>query len=859
MAILKIRGMSCAACSARVERALLKTEGVEKAAVNLLTNSAEVVGSASISDLVESVRRAGYDAELVEDGSSRLPSYFGEDESGTRFWSFQIVASFVLLVPLFYFATGVSILGFPVPNFCDNPVGLGVVQLCLAGASIFVNRHFFKSGLTSLRRLAPNMDSLVSLGSGVSFLFSFIALILASDALAKGSFDRAVDWGRNYYFESSAAILFFISLGKALEARAKGKTTSALRALSNLIPERAIVEREGEEVEINATGLRIDDVFLVKPGSRLPGDGVVVEGASSVDESALTGESVPVDKQLGDLVYAGTVNTCGYLKCRVVQTGTETALGQIMKLTVEAASSKAPVARLADKIAGVFVPSVMLVALATFLIWLAFDRPFAFALVRGITVLTISCPCALGLAVPVATMVGMGVGARRGVLFKTAEALELCGKVRAFCFDKTGVITEGKPRIVDFLIDSNVDEFELFKVAFSLESKSEHPLALAIVDFIKRRDPNLSADPLEDFVVAPGNGLAAICRGETILGGKVDYIAERAEIAPSFLEKANVWASEGKTPVFFARGAKFLGAFAASDSIKADAAEVMAELKRRDYRVSVLTGDSKRVADAVAREIGVTEVVAEATPDVKERVVRKSSAKVKTAFIGDGINDAPALTRADVGVAIGAGTDVAIDAADVVLVSDRLTDVVAVVRLSRATLTNVYENLFWAFCYNIVGIPLAAGFLEPLFGWTFSPAFGAFAMSASSLCVVLNALRLNWFDFDGKTRKTKRLIVFDKSDSKLRKESVLETRYSTVATMRESLGMKKIMKVKGMMCPHCEARVKKALESLTFVESASADSANGTVEILLKELPENGDSLLRDAVTEQGYETLSIV
>ncbi len=835
---LDIFGMTCAACSARVEKALRNVPNVDSVVVNLLTNSAIIEGSPDLGALIGAVRRAGYDAQNAD----QAPQNKSVDATVKReiqlvFLTPALLTSLVLLFALFYFATGATMLKLPVPRVINNPGGLGIVQFFLAGVCLFVNRRFFVDGVASMLRLAPNMDALVALGSGVSFFYSFAVLIAVVDAYAVGESERAFELGGNYYFESSAAILVFIGIGKRLEERAKGKTTSALDALAKLAPDKASVERDGVEVEIDANEVKRDDVFLVRPGGRVPVDGVVLEGVGAVDESALTGESVPVDKTPEARVFAGTLNTFGFLRCRALKVGSETTLAQIYRLTSDATASKAPVARLADAAAGVFVPSVVAFAALTIIIWLALGKTWDFALVRGITVLTISCPCALGLATPASIMVGMGVGARRGLLFKTAEALEYCGRAKTIVLDKTGVITTGRPVVSSRVLADGVDEREFLTVASALESKSEHPLAQAALQFVRERGADVFSDSLEAFQIAPGAGVCGLLNGERVIGGKLDYLRQTIEIPDKIVETTSRWAERGETTLYFARGDRFLGALGATDALKEDSALAIDALKKLVGEVVMLTGDSKRVAESIGNRTGIERVVADVLPDGKERTIRELARRGRVVFVGDGVNDAPALARADVGIAVGAGTDVAIEAADVVLTSNRLLDVCAAVRLGRATLRNIRENLFWAFCYNIIGIPIAAGFLTPILGWTFSPAFGALAMSLSSFCVVSNALRLNFVKLD------------DKSSGKNETQPVEE---------RKREEMKKTMTIEGMMCGHCEARVKKTLEALPFVVEALVDHTKGTAVVSLADAPENGDVILREAIAGQGYDVISI-
>lgn len=837
MICLKISGMTCAACSARVERALKNVPNVDSVVVNLLTNSARIEGSADVCALVDAVRSAGYDAQDVNETVRQGPSTSNATSAPQLFWTPALLSSIVLLLALFYVATGAAMLRFPIPRVLANPGALGIVQLLLASVCMFVNRRFFIDGVASMIRLAPNMDALVALGSGVSFLYSFAVLIAVVDAYAVGESSRALELGGNYYFESAAAILVFIGIGKRLEERAKGKTTSALDALAKLVPDKACVVRNDVEIEIDANDVKRDEVFLVRPGGRVPVDGIVLEGFSAIDESALTGESAPIDKLPDSRVFAGTLNSFGFLRCRASKVGSETTLAQICRLTSDAAASKAPVARLADKIAGVFVPSVVAFAVLTVVVWLVLGKSWDFALVRGITVLTISCPCALGLATPASIMVGMGVGTKRGLLFKTAEALEYSGKAKTIVLDKTGVITTGRPVVSSWTLAEGVDEQEFLAIVGALESKSEHPLAQAALQFVRDRGVDVLSNALEAFQIAPGAGVCGLIDGERVLGGKLDYLRQTINVPDEIIETTRSWSERGETTLFFAHGSRLLGALGAADALKEDSVRAINAMKKLVDEVVMLTGDSKQVAETIGKRTGIEQIVADVLPDGKEQTIRELARQGRVVFVGDGVNDAPALARADVGIAAGAGTDVAIDAADVVLTSNRLDDVCAAVRLGRATLRNIRENLFWAFCYNVVGVPFAAGFLTPLFGWTFSPAFGALAMSLSSFCVVSNALRLNYVKLDGKSAKEKNACPVE------------EGKYEE---------MKKTMIVKGMMCGHCEARVKKTLEALPFVIEALVDHTKGTAIVTLNAAPANVDDVLTKTVVEQGYDVISI-
>jgi len=824
---LRVVGMTCSACSTRVERALRSVPGVESVRVCLLTNSAIIGGETSINALVDALRQAGYDG-FDETSGTRPTREQSEDRRASIRNVGNLILSFCVLGVLFYFSTCVGALGAPLWKRLNNPVSSGAIQLLLSFVVVLLNRRFFIDGLKSFRRLAPNMDALVALGSGASFLYSVGVLFSVLDAFSSRDFVRAYELGRGYYFESSAAILVFISVGKALEACAKGKTTDALRALEKLIPKLATVEREGVETKVEIEQIRVGDVFVLRAGERTPVDGRVVEGVGSVDESALTGESAPVDKKTGDAVKAGTTNASGFLRCEATRVGDDTALAQIIRLTNDAASSKAPVARLADKIAAVFVPTILALALITAVVWLCVGRSIDFALVRAVAVLVVSCPCALGLATPAAIMVGMGVGARRGILFKTAEALEIVGKASIIALDKTGVVTSGRPRVVELQASPGVEERELLEIASALESKSEHPLARAVVEFAQNK--NISSRRVENFQTLPGAGVSATVDGEFSLAGKNALIVDNYELSDGLKDASNRWETEGKTVLFFARGGRVLGALATLDVPKEGAKNAISDLRRLGLRVVMITGDAWRVAKSIGTRVGIGEICADVDPAGKERKVVKLREKGIVAFVGDGINDAPALTRADVGIAVGARTDVAIDASDVALMNDELQNVATSVRLSRATLRNIRENLFWAFFYNVIGITLAAGLWEPLCGWTLSPTFAALAMSLSSFCVVTNALRLNF------TR-------LDQRDARLKKERT----------------MKKTIHIEGMMCGHCEARVKKALEALPFVASAQVDHKKGTAALELNDHASgNLDATLKESIEAQDYRVLRI-
>ena len=817
-----VKGMSCAACSARVEKAVSKLGGVSSCTVNLLTNSMAVDGSASEQEIIAAVRSAGYDAAVKgKTQTAKKPDDIKDTETPKILR--RLIASLVFLLILMYFSMGHMMLGLPVPPFFEgNHLALGMLQMILSAIVMIINQKFFVSGFKGLLHLAPNMDTLVTLGSGVSFLYSTVILFLMT-AEHSGSLMNEL------YFESAAMILTLITVGKLLESRSKGKTTDALKSLMKLAPKTAAVIRNGVETTVEIAQVRTGDVFIVRPGESIPVDGVVIEGGSAVDESALTGESVPVDKAQGDAVSAATINCSGYLKCEATRVGEDTTLSQIIKMVSDAAATKAPIAKIADKVSGVFVPTVIAIAAVTAVVWLFAGQTVGFSLARAISVLVISCPCALGLATPVAIMVGSGVGARNGILFKTAVALEETGKIRTVALDKTGTITRGEPVVTD-VITNGVSENELLTCAASLEALSEHPLAKAVMGFAEGR--GIAPSGLKDFRVRSGNGLEGEFGGEIIRGGNRAYIEKAAGIPQTLLDQATALAEQGKTPLYFSKGNKILGIIAAADVVKGDSPSAVAQLKSLGMKVVMLTGDNEKTAAVIGEQAGVDEVIAGVLPDGKERVVRELQNGGKAAMVGDGINDAPALTTADIGIAIGAGTDVAMDAADVVLVKSRLSDVPAAIRLGRATLRNIRENLFWAFIYNIIGIPLAAGVFIPIFGWQLNPMFGAAAMSLSSFCVVTNALRLNFVKLHPKDEN----IIPQKNNIVVKEEKI----------------MKDTLKIEGMMCPHCEARVKNALEALPEVDSALVSHKSGTAEVTLN--AEIAHEALAAAVTAQGYE-----
>ena len=824
-----VTGMSCAACSARVEKAVSQVPGVQSCAVSLLTNSMGVEGTASESDIIRAVEEAGYGAQSKDAAPAAAPVSAQEDalaDRETPKLKKRLFTSLGFLMVLMYISMGHMMWNWPLPGFlADNHVGMGLAQLLLAAIVMVINQKFFISGFKSLWHRAPNMDTLVALGSAASFCWSVYALFAMTVAQTHGDADAVMGYMHEFYFESAAMILTLITVGKMLEARSKGKTTDALKSLMKLAPQTATLIRDGREVTVPIGEVRQGDTFAVRPGENIPVDGVVLSGSSAVNEAALTGESIPVDKSEGDAVSAATVNQSGFLQCRATRVGQDTTLSQIIKMVSDAAATKAPIAKVADRVSGVFVPVVISIAVFTTIIWLLLGREFGYALARGISVLVISCPCALGLATPVAIMVGNGLGARHGILFKTAASLEETGKTQVVALDKTGTITKGEPQVTDVLPVDGVSENDLLTAAFALERKSEHPLARAIVAYGENK--NLTNAEIEAFAALPGNGLTGTLNGEALLGGSQKFIASKVSLSGDLMKKADRLAEEGKTPLFFAQNDQALGIIAVADTLKEDSPEAIRQLQNMGIHVVMLTGDNERTAQAVGKLAGVDEVVAGVLPEGKEQVIKNLKKKGKVAMVGDGINDAPALTRADMGVAIGAGSDIAIDAADVVLMNSRLTDVPAAIRLSRATLRNIHENLFWAFIYNIIGIPLAAGAFISLFGWTMNPMFGAAAMSLSSFCVVSNALRLNFFD-----------LYSAKRDRKMKAK-------------KEKKTMEKTMKIEGMMCTHCSGRVQKALEAIDGVESANVSHETGTAVLTLTKAVD--DAALNKAVTDAGY------
>ena len=850
-----VTGMSCAACSARVEKAVKAVPGVTSCSVSLLTNSMGVEGTASASAIVKAVQEAGYGASpkaaAAETPSAELDAL--ADHETPRLKK-RLIASLVFLAVLMYFSMGHMMWGWPLPHWFDgNHVAMGLVQLLLAGIVMVINQKFFISGFKGLLHRAPNMDTLVALGSSASFLWSTYALFAMTRAQVDGNDVLVMHYMMELYFESAAMILTLITVGKMLEARSKGKTTDALKSLMKLAPQTATLLREGAEVTVPIAQVKKGDLFVVRPGENIPVDGLVLEGSSAVNESALTGESIPVDKAAGDKVSAATTNQSGFLKCEATRVGEDTTLAQIIRMVSDAAATKAPIAKIADTVSGFFVPAVISISVLTTLVWLLLGREFGYALARGISVLVISCPCALGLATPVAIMVGNGLGARNGILFKTAASLEAAGRTQIVALDKTGTITSGEPRVTDILPAKGVSGSELLTLAASLEQKSEHPLAKAVLAYAETE--TIACPDVTDFAALPGNGLSARLDGMEIYGGNAEFIATKASVPAELQAEAARLAAEGKTPLFFGGAGHLMGVIAVADTLKEDSPRAIRELQNMGIRVVMLTGDNQRTADAIGRQAGVDEVIAGVLPDGKEAVIRRLQESGKMAMVGDGINDAPALTRADTGIAIGAGTDVAIDAADVVLMNSRLSDVPAAIRLSRATLRNIHENLFWAFIYNIIGIPLAAGVFIP-FGLTLNPMFGAAAMSLSSFCVVSNALRLNLFDLHSTKhdRKPKSAALPAAPVQPAAAENTAEPVSAPV--VKEDNAMKKTLHVEGMMCCHCEARVKKALEALPAVDEAVVSHEAGTAIVTLN--AEVSDADLKKAVEDQDYKVTGI-
>ena len=839
----QVTGMSCAACSARVEKAVSKVEGVTSCSVSLLTNSMGVEGTAPADAIIRAVEEAGYGASKKMTGASEKKNTATESDdmlkdTETPILKKRLFSSLGFLLVLMYFSMGHMMWGWPIPAWFEgNYVAMGLLQLLLTIAVMVINQKFFISGFKSLWHKAPNMDTLVALGSSAAFVYSTYALFAMTDAQVKGDMEGVMSYMHEFYFESAAMILTLITVGKMLEARSKGKTTDALKSLMKLAPKTAVVIRNGVETEVAINEVKKGDVFVVRPGENIPVDGIVLEGSSAINEAALTGESIPVDKEAGSQVSAATLNQSGFLKCEATRVGEDTTLSQIIQMVSDAAATKAPIAKVADKVSSVFVPAVITIAMITIAVWLLAGESIGFALARGISVLVISCPCALGLATPVAIMVGNGIGAKNGIMFKTAVSLEEAGKMQIVALDKTGTITTGEPKVTDIVPAAGITEEELTQFAATLESKSEHPLAKAILEYGRERQ--LEIHEVAEFHSLPGNGLFAVYQDRKAYAGSMKYIAGLVSIPAQIQKRAEELAEEGKTPLFFAKENQFMGMIAVADVIKEDSPQAIRELQNMGIHVVMLTGDNERTARAIGKQAGVDEVIAGVLPDGKESVIRALKEKGKVAMVGDGINDAPALTRADIGIAIGAGTDIAIDAADVVLMKSRLSDVTAAIRLSRATLKNIHENLFWAFIYNIIGIPLAAGVWIPLLHWQLNPMFGAAAMSLSSFCVVTNALRLNF------------IKIHDAGRDKRIKNPITESIY-----IKEEKEMTKTMKIEGMMCGHCEARVKKVLEALPEVAEAAVSHEAGTAVLTLN--AEIANDVLKKTIEDQDYKVLSI-
>lgn len=850
-----VTGMSCAACSARVEKAVSKVEGVTSCSVSLLTNSMGVEGTAADQAIIQAVEAAGYGASVKGEAAehSGASSMAAEEEMlkdhDTPVLKRRLLASLGFLIVLMYFSMGHMMWGWPLPAFFENNhIAMGLVQLLLTGIVMVINQKFFISGFTSLAHRAPNMDTLVALGSTAAFGYSTYALFAMTDAQVKGDMEMVMHYMHEFYFESADMILTLITVGKMLEARSKGKTTDALKGLMKLASKTAVVERNGQEVTVPIEQVKKGDIFLVRPGENVPVDGVILEGTSALNEAALTGESIPVDKKPGDVVSAATLNQSGFIRCEATRVGEDTTLSQIIQMVSDAAATKAPIAKIADKVSGVFVPAVITIAVITMIVCLLAGESVGFALARGISVLVISCPCALGLATPVAIMVGNGMGAKNGILFKTAVSLEETGKVQIVALDKTGTITNGEPVVTDMVPAEGVTEESLLALAASLEKRSEHPLAKAILKYAGEQQ--LTVEDVYEFEALPGNGLTAVRKGVKLAGGNYAFIRTQTEVSEDLLKQSEALAEQGKTPMFFSENGRLAGIIAVADTMKEDSRQAVSELRNMGIRVVMLTGDNERTARAIGAQAGVDDVIAGVLPDGKESMIRKLQQYGKVAMVGDGINDAPALTKADMGIAIGAGTDVAIDAADVVLMKSRLSDVAAAVRLSRATLRNIHENLFWAFFYNVIGIPLAAGVWIPIFGWTLNPMFGAAAMSLSSFCVVTNALRLNLFNMHD-AKKDKKL-----KNPAIIKELVDNNKTNHNQENKEIGTMKKTMKIEGMMCGHCEATVKKALEGLDGVASAEVSHEAGTAVVELS--ADVADDVLKKTVEDKDYKVTAI-
>ena len=844
-----VTGMSCAACSARVEKAVSKVPGVTSCSVSLLTNSMGVEGSAAAQEIIAAVQNAGYGASLKGADKEKTSAVMDDEalkDKETPILKKRLLTSLGFLIVLMYFSMGHMMWGWPVPAFFEhNHVAMGLLQLLLTAIVMIINQKFFVSGFTSLIHGAPNMDTLVALGSGASFVYSTYALFAMTQAQLYGDMDGVMAYMHEFYFESAAMILTLITVGKMLEARSKGKTTDALKSLMKLAPKTATLVRDGKEISVSVEQVRKGDVFVVRPGENIPVDGVILEGHSAVNEAALTGESIPVDKEKGDLVSAATVNQSGFIRCEATRVGEDTTLSQIIKMVSDAAATKAPIAKVADKVSGIFVPAVITIAIITTLVWMLAGQAFGFALARGISVLVISCPCALGLATPVAIMVGNGMGAKHGILFKTAVSLEETGKIQIVALDKTGTITSGEPKVTDLIPADGVSQEELIRLACALEMKSEHPLARAVLRY--GEEQGIECEEISEFMALPGNGLKGLWNDESLVGGSLKFIKSQMNVSLAMERQSEMLAEEGKTPLFFGKSDKLIGIIAVADVIKEDSPRAVKELQNMGIKVVMLTGDNERTAKAIGKQAGVDEVIAGVLPDGKEQVIRAFKEKGKVAMVGDGINDAPALTRADMGIAIGAGTDIAIDAADVVLMKSQLSDVPAAIRMSRATLKNIHENLFWAFFYNIIGIPLAAGIWIPIFGWQLNPMFGAAAMSLSSFCVVSNALRLNMFKLHS-TAKDKKIDSVDIHEvaEAMRPVEVAEVQAKVF----------KVLAIEGMMCGHCEKMVKRALEKMPQIDEAATDWNAGTAVIAMNE--EVSEEALKAVIEKAGYEYLGI-
>ncbi len=854
-----VTGMNCAACSARVEKAVTKVKGVTSCSVSLLTNSMGVEGTAESSAVIEAVKAAGYGASLKNAKEENKETETGLEDTQTPLLKKRLIASVVFLIVLMYFSMGHMMWGWPLPAwFTDNHVGMGLVQMILAAIIMVINQQFFISGFKALWHRSPNMDTLVAMGSMASFVWSVYALLAMTRAQTDGNVELVMEYMMEFYFESAAMILTLITVGKMLEARSKGKTTDALKSLISLAPKTALIERDGKEVTVSIDEVQKGDIFVVRPGENIPVDGQVIEGNSAVNEAAITGESIPVDKAEGDMVRSATINQSGFLRCKATRVGEDTTLSQIIKLVEDASATKAPIAKVADKVSGVFVPVVITIAVITTLVWILTGQNFAYALARGISVLVISCPCALGLATPVAIMVGNGMGAKNGILFKTAVSLEETGKTRIVALDKTGTITRGEPKVTDVLPAEGISEEELLTMAYTLEQKSEHPLAKAVLEEAQSRE--LKPRMITDFTALPGNGLSGKTEGSSLLGGSYTFIREKIEKNGEKLQQqAEQLAKQGKTPLLFVRDGKLLGMIAVADVIKEDSPQAIAELQNMGIKVVMLTGDNEQTAHAIGKQAGVDEVIAGVLPDGKEQVIGSLKQQGKTIMVGDGINDAPALTRADIGIAIGAGADIAMDAADIVLMKSRLSDIPAAIRLSRATLKNIHENLFWAFFYNVIGIPLAAGVWIPLFGWKLNPMFGALAMSLSSFCVVSNALRLNLFRMYDASKDKK--VTHKSASVKKNGAQVKEAQTDMESVQDETLEgdenmIKTTVKVDGMMCGMCESHVNDAVRNAIEVKKVSSSHKKGTTEILTEQPVD--EEKVKAAIEATGYKVLGI-